>query len=386
MDRVDRLGPVLATVLLAVSTGACGGDSTGPRGLTGEFAVTGRGTLMARWTSDLWVHGDHAYTGTVRVRNTEDGTAAGDALYVWDVADPDAPRLVDSVLVDAFTVNDVKVRADGAIAVITHEGSVDLANGITLLDLSDPAHPSVITRYTEGLESGVHNVWIDGDHAYVALDGESRGDGGLRIVEISDPAGPTTVGRFYAGSSLLHDVHVRDGLAFLSHWNAGLVILDVGHGAGGGSPESPVELGRIATRGGQTHNAWYWPETGYVFVGEEDFVTPGMVHVVDASDLTAPREVATYRVPGTTPHNFWLDEERRILYVAWYTNGLVAIDVAGRLQGRLDEQSREIARTEYDGAGACFGAGTCAWGPQLHRDRLFVSDLNSGLWVLRPSF
>ena len=35
---------------------------------------------------------------------------------------------------------------------------------------------------------------------------------------------------------LPHDVYVRDGLAFLSHWDAGLIILDVGNGMAGGSP------------------------------------------------------------------------------------------------------------------------------------------------------
>ena len=62
--------------------------------------------------------------------------------------------------------------------------------------------------------------------------------------------------------------------AFLSHWDAGLIILDVGNGIAGGSPASPVEVSRIKTVGGQTHNAWYWPAAGYVFVGEENFGRP----------------------------------------------------------------------------------------------------------------
>ncbi|MFQ5948886.1 MAG: ribosome maturation factor RimM, partial [Acidimicrobiia bacterium] len=52
--------------------------------------------------------------------------------------------LAGTVVVDAGTVNDVKVRADGAIAVVTHEGSNDSMNGITLLGLSVPGQPSVI--------------------------------------------------------------------------------------------------------------------------------------------------------------------------------------------------------------------------------------------------
>ncbi|NIM50180.1 MAG: hypothetical protein GTN62_07555 [Gemmatimonadales bacterium] len=349
-----------------------------PRGLSGGFAVVGRGSIGARFTSDLWVHGSVAYTGSWSMR-----AAPGNALYVWDVSDPTQPALVDSVVVDATTVNDVKIRSDGAMAVLTHEGSRDSGNGITLLDLQDPLHPAVITRFTSGLEPGVHNVWVEGDYVYAAVDG---GGNGLLVVDISAPQNPRAVASFFAGSSFLHDVYVRDGLAFLSHWDAGLVILDVGNGIAGGSPASPVEVSRILTMGGQTHNAWYWPEAGYVFVGEEDFSTPGVMHVIDVSDLRRPVEVATFQVSGETPHNFWLDEAAGVLYAAWYTRGVRAIDVSGELLGALDRQGREIAFSQYAGVGSCAapsGTATCTWAPQLHGGLIYLSDMNSGLWVLR---
>ena len=219
---------------------------------------------------------------------------------------------------------------------------------------------------------------------YVVVDNVGNG---LRILDISDPTDPRVVASFYAGSSFLHDVYVRDGLAFLSHWNAGLVILDVGNGVAGGSPTQPVEVSRIATAGGQTHNAWYWPASGYVFVGEEDFTTPGIMHVVDVSDLSNPKEVATFAVPGVTPHNFWVDESRGILYAAWYENGVRALDVSGALLGALERQGREITSIGYGtGFGCQSGEATCTWAPQLHNGHVFASDLNSGLWVLTPDF
>jgi hypothetical protein len=195
------------------------------------------------------------------------------------------------------------------------------------------------------------------------------------------------VASFAAETSFLHDVLVRDGLAFLSHWDAGLIILDVGHGIAGGSPRTPVEVSRLATAGGQTHNAWFWPAAGYVFVGEEDFDTPGVLHVVDMRDLFRPREVATFAVPGETPHNFWLDEERGILYAAWYTAGVRAIDVSGELLGELEKQDREVAAAVYGSDAGCRSLdGTCAWAPQLLEGLVHVSDLNTGLWVFRPDF
>ncbi len=350
----------------------------------GSFSVAGRGVMVDRYTSDIWVHGSFAYTGTWGVRVTSSSANQGNRLYVWSIADPSQPVLVDSVMIDARTLNDIKVRSDGAIGVITHEASSDAQNGITILGLADPAHPTVLSRFTNGLESGVHNTWIEGDYVYVALDGIGNG---LRILDISDPGSPKVVAQFYGGSSFLHDVYVRDGFAFLSHWDAGLIILDVGNGGFGGSPANPVEVSRIRTAGGQTHNAWYWPAGRYVFVGEEDFQTPGIMHVVDVSNIESPREVATYSVPGVTPHNFWLDEPNEVLYLAWYESGIRALDVSGRLLGALEREGRELEGFRYTVAGTCAGvSGTCAWAPQLHQGRVYVADMNTGLWVLNASF
>jgi hypothetical protein len=86
-------------------------------------------------------------------------------------------------------------------------------NGITLLDLSADCAPTVISRFTTGLQSGIHNVWIDGDFVYVVTDGVGSG---LRILDISDPQTPTVVAAFADPFSFLHDVYVRDGLASTS--------------------------------------------------------------------------------------------------------------------------------------------------------------------------
>jgi hypothetical protein len=111
------------------------------------------------------------------------------------------------------------------------------------------------------------------------------------------------------------------------------------------------------------------------------------MHVVDASDLSRPIEVATFGVSGATPHNFWLDEQRAIVYAAWYERGLRALDVSGELLGDLDRQGREIASAEYGIGSGCTGvSGTCTWAPQLHNGLIYLSDMNTGLWILQADF
>ena len=382
MTRRWHWHPLMMLILLQ----SCG-DSTGLADDSGvasvRFTIVGQGEVLDRITSDLWVHGNAAYTGTWGQRTTPAGTLVGNTLNTWDISMPGAPALVNSMMVDAGTINDVKVSEDGTLGVITHEGSAGGGNGITLLDLTDPLAPAPIVHFTTTLENGVHNAWIDGTHVYLAVDG-ANSQAGLRILDVADPANPTIVADFYGGSSSLHDVYVRDGLAFLSHWNAGLIILDVGNGMAGGSPGNPVEVSRVLTQGGQTHNAWYWPAGGYVFVGEESG-RPGVMHVVDVSDLSNPVEVATFGVSGDTPHNFWMDETAEVLYLSWYSNGIRALDVSGRLLGALDRQGREIAGFLYaQAAGAPFPSRN--WASQFHNGLLYLSDMNTGLWILQPNF
>jgi hypothetical protein len=139
---------------------------------------------------------------------------------------------------------------------------------------------------------------------------------------------------------------------------------------------------------GAIHNAWWFhnPVSGekrYVFVGQEGpgsigASSRGDIFVVDVADLTAPRHVATFRLPGSGTHNFWVDEAAQVLYVAYYDGGVAAIDVSGTLSG--DISSRLIANVRPGGT-----RDTYVWGVQLHRGSVFAIDMESGLWELAPA-
>ena len=134
-----------------------------PRNVRKDVEVVGQGPVRDRRTSDLWVWEgvdgrDYAVTGT----HSADGHA-----YFWDVTDPSAIALIDTVRVDARTVNDVKVSEDGMFCVISREGASNRKNGLVILDVSDPLNGvSVIARYDDQLSGGVHNVFIAEDHVY----------------------------------------------------------------------------------------------------------------------------------------------------------------------------------------------------------------------------
>ncbi len=192
----------------------------------------------------------------------------------------------------------------------------------------------------------------------------------------------------------IHDTFVRDGIAFVSAWNTGIIIYDVGNGRKGGSPSNPVEISRLVTSanglraGPAVHNSWWFhnPVTGekkYLFIGQEGPATiadtsSGDLHVVDVSDLAAPREVASLRIPGAGVHNFWMDEPKQVLYAAFYNGGVVSLDVSGTLSGDLT--SRIKAQARPGGVGNTF-----TWGVMLAGGALWANDFLSGFWKLDPT-
>ena len=348
-----------------------------------ELVKVGRGAAADHHSGDTWVFEgvngrDYAYVGTFMY----------DWMKVWDVTDPSSPVLTDSVQLDARRINDVKIHENNRIGILTREGASDRRNGIVILDLSEPAHPLIISEYKRTVPGGVHNVWIEGDLVYAVHNGTRD----IHIIDISDPAAPDEIGRWGlppSDNKSLHDVIVQDGYAYLSYWDDGAVMLDVGAGTHGGTPAEPAFVSRYKYPIGNTHTAWRAGR--YLFVGDEiypdgwDADVPiearGYVHVLDMEDPDNPVEVARYEVPEAGAHNIWVEGDR--MYVGYYQAGLRVVDISGELRGDLYRQGREIAILKTTDSETTVPNWGMTWGAQIHKGNIFTSDLNSGLWVVK---
>lgn len=351
-----------------------------PRDHDMEFELVGHGGVATAHTADLWAWGDVAYLGTFM----------DDKLRVFDISDPANPVLTDSIQVDARRINDVMANPEEGFAIMTREGATNRVNGIVVLDIRDPLHPTIASEYTETVPGGVHTTWIVGELVYLTHDGT----GDMKIIDVSDRAHPRQVGSWGIDNPnrVLHDIFVKDGIAYLSYWDDGLVILDVGGGGKGGTPTEPVFVSRIYYPEGNTHTAWRWKD--YVFVGDEIFpdqwdmnrpiAARGYIHVIDVSDLENPVEVAKYEVPEAGAHNIWIDDDEETLYLAYYQAGLRALDVSGELRGDLYAQGREIDRYDTSAAeGVALPNVPFAATVMLKDGEIYTVDLNSGLWIHR---
>jgi hypothetical protein len=359
-------------------------------------------------TAEFWPHpnGRNAYLTTL-----------GDRIYALDISDPSNPRITDSVVVDARVVNDLMTTADGKYGVLTREGASTRRNGIVVLSFEDPAHPKPISEYTETVTGGVHSTYVYTQPkygTYVFLTDDATGS--MRVIDLNDPLHPKEVARWQTARSdagrFLHDIDIYDGLAYLSYWNDGLIILDIGNGMKGGSPTHPTLVSQFTydlndlyrhteADGGPgyirgTHTAWRQRDGKYVFVGDEVFPARrvgivgggltlsrayGRLHVIDVSDIVHPKEVAWYEPTDGGTHNVWVAGDT--LYLGDYQGGLRVLDISGDLRGDLLAEDREIAQVHTGDKQGMTPNAAMAWGAFYQNGTIWVNDIFSGLWAIR---
>ena len=401
------------TYLISASSGqhqATASIVVTPRNVEREIEVVSHIPFTDEQASEEWIIGNHAYLGTI-----------SDHLNVYDIADPAKPKLLDSLKVDARLINDVSTTPDERIGVITREGASNRKNGIVFVDTSDAAHLKVISEYTATVTGGVHSAYVDWHYVYLTDDAT----GSLRVIDFQDVKNPREVARFeiphklkeastapseeFSQGLYLHDLQVKDGLAYLAYWRDGLVILDVGNGMKGGSPEHPQVVSRFFWNHHElygdgwiagTHSMFRYKN--YLFVGDEvlpdifniggrdRIPTRAILHVLDVTDIEHPREVAQYQVPEGGSHNFWVADD--VLYEGYYNGGGRVLDVSGELRGDLYRQGREIARL-WTGDPKGFRPNLpMTWGGQpcsvkcssdLLNGLIYFNDINSGLWIAK---
>jgi hypothetical protein len=378
-----------------------------PRDVRRPATVVGRLPRTLFTTEEVWLHPtrDIAYLGT---------GSGGDRMYTVSLADKAKPGVTDSIVENTRRVNDIMTNPEGSHLVFTREGASDRKNGIVIASLEDPLHPKKCADFTEGLSGGVHSTFVYrqakyGTHIYLTNDGT----GAIHIIDWNTPCQPKTAAvwktpRPDAGRSL-HDIDVQDGLAYLSYWNDGLVILDIGNGIKGGSPSNPQLVSQykydlndlyrqVEAAGGPgfirgTHTAWRHKD--YVFIADEVFPAApvkgakdasagrayGRLQVIDVSDLANPKSVAFYEPEYGGVHNIWVAGDT--LYMGAYNAGFRTFDISGELRGDLRAQQREMVHVNTADLDGFVKNAAMTWGVVVRNGLAYVNDMYNGLWIVR---
>jgi len=234
---------------------------------------------------------------------------------------------------------------------------------VFIFDAKDPMNPKYIATAGSGRGS-VHNCWIDPKTKRLYTNNAD-------IFDVSNPANPTLLTHLSIGFT--HDVIVLDNRAYYSLWRSGLGIYDVTN------PTAVKQLARHTWSGTYCHNMWPSEDRKTLYTTDE--TSNGHVLIWDISQLPTVKQVGSYQIgqAGGTVHNVYVHGD--LLYVTYYKEGIRALSI------KNPHKPVEIAYydTYPTTANGCFGgiyAG--CWGAHpWNLDKVFVSDLDSGGYILR---
>ena len=403
--------------------------------------LVGHVSLAEGFNADVWVNDDIAYLSTLG--RSEACPASGVRRY--DVTNPAEPLELEAISTEypgtgteAVWAGAIETEAfTGTIAAVAH-GPCDHEDeaafrGLVLWDVTDPEIPVWLSTYGTGPDTaGIHDfdVWVEDDRVLVVASSPNSmldhpdGVGDVRIVDITDPQRPRAVSDWdfrrdapeTIREAVLVDADLGDfpvrGItvdpererAFVAQWDAGIVVLDLS------DPSEPEMIGRTATLGhseGNADSTAFDADTQVLVVNHRD-LNPledegeepswGTSVLFDAGGNADPLLASRYAIEDarpTTEGRLALDGlyatqdavvNGHYLYATWLSGGLRIVDIVD--PSEPVEVASFVAPTKVDpqrvfeSPNGNIGL-PLVWSVFVVDDLVYVSDLNTGLWILR---
>jgi choice-of-anchor B domain-containing protein len=263
-----------------------------------------------------------------------------------------------------------------------------------LTRLRDVADPPVTfdadARYT-GF-GNAHNIVINEDTGFAYAVGTARDDafrGGAHFINVQDPKNPIAAGG-YADNGYSHDAQVvtyngpdsdYSGREIFIGANENQVVLADVTDKDNPAPISSIDYEEVW----YTHQGWFTEDQQYFILGDElDEANVGFrsrTLVFDLSDLDNPSLHFAYSgATSAIDHNGYVKGDA--YFLANYTAGIRVLDISGIAGKSITETgffdtfpSTDTPR--FDGVWSVY--------PYFESGKIVVSDINSGLFVIKKS-
>lgn len=288
---------------------------------------------------------------------------------IINVTNPATPVYLQTIPGVPSLWRDMKTYGNYAYVVNDDGGS----GGIGLLIIDMSTLPNTVV-YKDTIISGMtvaHNLYIDDGFAYI-VGGDNNS--GINILDVAtDPWNPSQVGQYTP--TYVHDVYVRNNLAYSCELGNGLTVVDVTNKA------NPVILGNKRYINNFTHNSWLSDNGNVCFTTDE--TSAGYVYAWDVTNPQNIFELDSYRssLSGTTsiPHNTHVQND--YLVTSYYRDGMTIVDA--------QYPYNLIETGYYDTAPALSGDGFDGnWGafPFFPSGTAIASDMQGGLFVFDVAY
>lgn len=299
--------------------------------------------------------------------------------YFIDVTDPYNPVIRDSVIAghSSSIWRDFKTYGHYCY------GVADAGSGSTLqiIDMSFLPDSVSVVYDSNAFFTRAHNIFIDVPAGRLYAAGANTQRNGIIVLDLTtNPANPTQLSSLNLGS-YTHDIHVRNDTAYLSNAFNGLAVYDYSNAG------SPVQLGTLSNypQQGYNHSSWLTENGDYLVMADETHNTA--VKMVDVRNMNNIGVVSLFRSKllapldtGSIIHNPFVAGKYGVF--GYYHDGVQLYDLSNPTSPQnVGWYDTEPGNTDYTGFTGCWGVY-----PYLPSGIILASDVNHGLFVLRPNF
>lgn len=321
-------------------------------GAVATIPGTSQEDVVVTRINTAFFHGDLLVTGI----QSCSGEAPG-GIDIWDVTNPRSPAHL------AFWP---------VSSVLPFEGGATGVHELYLFQRGNRAYVTAAVPFSEFLPLGVGGDFrlvdvTDPRNPVQVGDWGAFKDGGLV---------PEAGQDFFAHSA---SADKTGATAIVSYWDAGAIFLDIS------DPTNPTFVGRTiypAGSDGDTHSIWLTRGGNLLLTADEDFNpgngTWGFLRLWNVKNPAAPVEVGQFGTLSALAPNFdcCFSIHNPLVrgstaYLSWYGDGIRVVDIS------QPSAPREIAS---------FVPSTVfpfVWGVYVDRDLIFASDFETGLYVLK---
>lgn len=316
------------------------------------------------------------------------GMSTGTAFV--EISDPINPQIIGKLPTHTSNSSwrDIKVYQGHAFI-----GSEANGHGMQIFDLSQLLNPPIgyqvftNTAHYAGFGDS-HNIVMNESSGFVYAVGANSFSGGLHAVNVTNPTSPVIAGG-YSDDGYTHDAqivnyigpdteHLGNEIVFACNANT-LTIVDV-------TDKTDMTTISITGYAGQsyTHQGWLTEDHKYFLMGDElDESQTGVkttTFIWDVQDLDAPIMIGTY-VSSTSAidHNQYINGQWT--YQSNYRAGLRILDISDVASANLKEVAFFDTYVSNDNANF---SGTWSNYPYFDSNNVVISDIGSGLFIVRP--
>ena len=293
-----------------------------------------------------------------------------------DLTNPATPSEITRIAAPSSLWRDFKTYGHYAYG-ISENGS----GGLQIFDLSQ-IHDNIVTRVFNSTTyfTNCHNIFIDDLNGRLYAVGTSVAN----IVALdltANPANPTLLKNITLPYGYIHDIYIQDHVAYASHIYGSLLAVynleDV---------HSVPLLGVLSgySGAGLNHSSWVSNNGKVMVMADENH--GASLKVVDVADLSDMSVVSTFKssllgASNSIAHNPFIIGNQYAI-ISYYHEGVQIYDISNPLNpvkaGYYDTNASNRNYNGYKGSWGVF--------PFFPSGNIIASDINNGLFILKPTF